>query len=222
MKRTVFFLLSLLVVAVVTAEERSTPSVRMRVLAERVQTIGGGLPKEKSLAAMQEFLAPYRAEIVSVARGTDPRSRVMAVYLLGLTAPDAEVLGVLVSAAREGDAQVQELALSALAANRSNLDVVAVREALMEPIVDKRSVRSYRAASFAAAFLRLPEAVPVIAADLRTADAQVKQAALSALREYGPAARSALPALQEQLHAARDQDSASALREVIRRVETPQ
>lgn len=220
MKKMIVVLLSCAIsAAVLKAEE--TASVRLRVLAERVQAVGEGLPREKSLAAAREFLASYRDEIVAAARGTDPDSRVMALYLLALTAPDTEVIGALVSASRDSEARIQEMALAGLAANRSNLEVKEVREALLAPIVDKRSARSYNAASFAAALLRFPDAVPVIAADLRSTDAQVKQAALRALREYGPAAREALPALQEQLHAARDQDTASALREVIRRVETP-
>jgi len=218
MKKAIVVLLSCAIsAAALTAEP---PSMRLRVLAERVQAVGEGVPQEKSLAAAREFLAPYRAELVAATRGTDAESRVMALYLLGLTAPDAEVIHALVSASRDGDPRIQELALAGLAANRSNLESVEVREALLAPIAGKSSARSYRAASFAAAFLGLPEAVPVLAADLRSADAQVKQAALGALREYGPAARSALPALLEQLHAARDQETASALREVIRRVET--
>lgn len=215
MKKMTIVLLSCLISTAASTAAENTASVRMRVLAERVQTA-------KTLAAARETLAPYRDEIVSAARGTDSDSRVMAVYLLGLAAPDADVLRALVSASRDGDPRLQETALAGLAANRSNVESAEVREALLAPIVDKSSARAYRAASFGAAFVGFTEAVPVIAADLRSTDVQIRQAALQALREYGPAAQSALPALQEQLHAARDQETATALREVIRRVEKTQ
>lgn len=162
---------------------------------ELIRPIANGATDDV-LEPVRGYLDPLRQDLMELAQREAPRYQALAIYLLGLTRPTDDSVGILHGLALSERNETKRLALTALAS--FSVDDADTREIVMSEVRSGEDLAAFRLAARMAAGWGLGEAIEHIEGRLHHEDPAYRFAAAQALGKFNVEQRRILGILRER------------------------